>query len=676
MLEYYNDILCVSARELVADGFMTKANYEKKLQRNQIDVVRRGGGVGMYALVAVDSLPSKVKQAVKEAHPEGAIQMLKHWVMQNYEFDQDASGYFMDWAAQEQSDKATLKLAKLYAINASVLNCCLKLYDHGSLTNKMMGKTYSWEKMAQAIAILRKELGHDLPASPFRFRKRANEYKRKGYECLISKKFNNQNSRLVTARIEQLVVSIACQKNRPFNKNVWEMYNMFVTAELDVYDPETGELYNPDEFTDKTGEPIQLSESTINNILNKASNKVKIEFYLNSYSTFMHESMPHMHRHGGEFSLSQITMDDVDLSRQLQDTKARVHAYYAYDVVSQCVIGASYARKKNQQLVVDCFRDMFRLIYNNGWGMPKGIEVENHLMSEYKEGFLKAGNAFEFVHFCAPLNSQEKYAENMNGAKKRSIIHKNHAYIGRWYAKSRAYRVEYKKVSDENNDTYEAERYFSFEQLVAEDRKDSEEWNNTLHPNQKKYPGMTRWDVLVHNINPTLKPYSKVAMSKYVGVRVNTSIRRNSTVRVAHEEWWLSSPEVLEKLAPNSKKVQAYYLPEEDGSAKDVYIYQGERFIDKVEKVETYNRVYAEQTDEDKARFQHQQKKVGEFLGYVKRNTPATVGIQFNQQAVEVPEEEEDLMVEASPIDSEDEDSMFNLPNPNIDIKKVAITNM
>ena len=111
----------------------------------------------------------------------------------------------------------------------------------------------------------------------------------------------------------------------------------------------------------------------------------------------MHEQMPHMHRHGGSFSLSQITMDDVDLTRKLKDTKQRVHAYYAYDVVSQCVLGASYARKKDEGLVVDCFRDMFRLIARHGWGIPAGIEVENHLMSRYKEGFLKAENVFQFV---------------------------------------------------------------------------------------------------------------------------------------------------------------------------------------------------------------------------------------------------------------------------------------
>lgn len=414
--------------------------------------------------------------------------LLRGWIISNYELDQAAVAFFMDWAARQSSDKASDELARKYAINASVLNTCIKLYNRSRDYRKLMGEKYDWSMMATTIETLREEFGHDLPASTLRFRKKVNEYKQYGYECLISGKFGNQIARKVDHKTERLICSIAVLPNKPFNSNVHEMYMSFVCGELDVYDLSTGEIYNPDDFTDKNGDPKELSESTIRNVLNKPSNKLLIEHALSSYTTFMHEQMPHVHRHNGEFSLSQITMDDVDLTRKLKDTKQRVHAYYAYDVVSQCVVGASYGRKKDQMLVVDCFRDMFRLIERNGWGIPAGIEVENHLMSEYKEGFLQAGVAFNFVHFCAPQNSQEKYAEPLNGAKKRSVIHKNHAGIGRFYGKGK-WRTEYKKVSDEFNDTYEDREYFSFEQLVADDRRDSTEWNNTLHPNQKNIRG-------------------------------------------------------------------------------------------------------------------------------------------------------------------------------------------
>lgn len=477
-MEYYGNRLCISYSELVDSGIMTSANYNSLTYRKKVKVVRRGGGASdCCALIAIDSLPSKYKEAVEKKYPGGDEVRIKAWVLSNYEMDQAAIAFFHD--RSKTGIDLDEKKKREYIINASVLNCCIKLYERARDSQRLFGGKYNWDMMAKTIETLREELGHTLPMSTLRFRKKVNDYKRGGYGCLISGKFGNQSARRVSIKVERLVLSIAVQDNQPYNKSVWEQYLMFITGELDVFSYATGELYNPDEFVDKNGDPLSLSESTINNILNKPNNKMLIEQRLRSWSTFMHEQMPHMHRHGGDFSLSQITMDDVDLTRKLKDTKQRVHAYYAYDVVSQCVVGASYARKKDESLVVDCFRDMFHLIERHGWGMPAGIEVENHLMTQYKDGFLQAGVAFPFVRFCAPQNSQEKYAEPLNGAKKRSVIHKNHEGIGRFYGKGK-WRQEYKKISDETNELYEDKEYFSYEQLVADDKADTYEWNHAL----------------------------------------------------------------------------------------------------------------------------------------------------------------------------------------------------
>lgn len=648
-MEYYGNKLCISVRELVDGGIMTMPNYKQLSARGRIDVVRRGGGPMQYALIVVDSLPSSYREKVEEVYPGGDEVRLSGWIMSNYEMDQSAVAFFHD--REKTHIDLTDEKKREYIINASVLNCCIKLYEGARDRQKLFGGKYNWDMMATTIETLRKQLGHTLPASTLRFRKKVNEYKEFGYASLISGKFGNQSARKVDYKTERLILSIAVLPNKPYNTNVHEMYLSFVCGELDVYEIETGELFNPEDFTDKNGEPKFLSESTVNNVLNKPKNKLLIEHALSGYTTFMHEQMPHVHRHNGQFSLSQVTMDDVDLTRKLKDTRQRVHAYYAYDVVSQCIIGASYARKKDEGLVVDCFRDMFRLIERNGWGMPAGIEVENHLMSQYKDGFLMAGVAFPFVHFCAPQNSQEKYAEPLNGAKKRSIVHKNHEGIGRFYGKGK-WRTESRKVSDEYNDTYEDKKYYSYEQLVAEDRADNAEWNNSLHPNQKKYPGMTRWEVLVANINPTLQPYDKLTLSRYIGERVDTSIRRNSTVRVAYDDYWLSDTSVLERLQPNDYKVTAYYLPDDEGRPTDVYIFQGDRYIDKVEKVETYNRVMAEQTEEDIVNYIEQQKKISKFGKYVRDNAIGKVGVVTAQPVVEETSESQVLPV-AVPMDVE-----------------------
>lgn len=639
-MEYYGNRLCISMRDLVDGGIMTEPNYKQLAFRGRFDVVRRGGGAaGCYALVAVDSLPQRYKDKVEEVYPGGAQARLEGWIKSNYEVDQQAVAFFFS----KEKCGVTLPREKSqeYITNASVLNTCIKLYERASTAQKLFGGKYDWSMMAATIEVLRKHFGHTLPASTLRFRKKVNDYKTSGYACLISGKFGNQCARKVDHKTERLIIGIAVLPNKPWNTNVLELYNSFVTGELDVYDPESGELFNPEDFTDKNGEPMVLSEATITNYLNKPKNKILIDKATLSYTTFMHETMPHMHRHHGEFSLSKVSFDDRDLPRKLKDTRIRPKAYYAYDVTSGCCIGYAYNRAKNVDLVVDMFRNMFRLLDRQGWGCPAEVEVENHLMSQWRDSFLRAGVMFPFVRFCAPMNSQEKHAEQFNGAKKRSVEHRNHIGIGRFFAKSRQYRTENNKVFDEFNNTYVEKEYYTWDELIADDMRDIYEYNHALHPNQKKYKGMTRWDVLVANINPTLHPLDKATIARYVGERVSTTIRRNSYCRVAGEDWWLSKTEVIELLAPNDYKVEAYFLTDEDGKVTDMFIYQGDMYIDRLENIGTYNTARAEQTEEDERIFVAQRKKISHFNKYVEDNTIGRVGVierDTRSQTVEVEE--------------------------------------
>lgn len=652
-MEYYGNSWCISRSELIDGGIVGESNYDNWVRRGKVNVARAGKGLGNYALIVVDSLPQSAKDRIKEVYPDGPQAQLEGWIKSNYVVDQNATKYF--FSKEECGICLPREKAQEYVTNASVLNTCIKLFEKAhTYRKKIMGDRYDWSMMAAAIEILRKHFGHTLPASTLRFRKKVNEYKKYGYVSLISGKFGNQCARKVDYKTERLILGIAVLPNKPWNTNVLEMYNAFVTGELDVYDPESGELFNPDDFTNRNGEPKVLSEATITNYLNKPKNKILIDKATMSYTTFMHETMPHMHRHHGEFSLSKVSFDDRDLPRKLKDTRIRPKAYYAYDVTSGCCIGYAYNRAKNVDLVVDMFRNMFRLLDRQGWGCPAEVEVENHLMSQWRDSFLRAGVMFPFVRFCAPMNSQEKHAEQFNGAKKRSVEHHNHVGIGRFFAKSRQYRTESNKVFDEFNNTYEEKEYYTWDELIADDMRDICEYNHALHPNQKKYKGMTRWDVLVANINPTLQPLDKATIARYVGEKVNTSIRRNSYCRVAGEDWWLSKTEAIELLTPNDYKVEAYYLTDAEGKITDLFIYQGDMYIDRLENIGTYNTARAEQTEEDERIFTEQRKKISHFNKYVEENAIGRVGVLEKSSAEAAEQEQNEVMAESLEVEAQE----------------------
>lgn len=655
--EYCKNKLCVPAKDLVRSGVLTESNYKVMARRGQIDVVRPGNAARKKALVAVNSLPPKQREKLEAATGSPAA-ALRQWITSNYRPNHAAVAFFMEWAAHSASPNASKETAGRLAANAALLDCCLRLAADTDLCRRLVGRKGCWLQLAAALDGLRAFYGHTLPASERRLRAKALEYQKTGFSCLVSRYFGNKNNNKTPERVQRLLISLKVLPNQPYDSDVFTMYCMFLRGTLEVCDFSTGELLNPADFVDGNGKPLALSKTTIRNILNQPAAQFVIEKALRGRMEFYHEQMPHIHRHGGRYALSQVTMDDVDLPRRMSGG-AYVHAYYAYDVVSQCRIGMAYGRKKDDSLVTECFRDMFRLLARNNWGVPAGIEIEQHLMSKYKDGLLKAGRVFNFVRFCAPQNSQEKYAEALNGAFKTTIAHKNHENIGRWYGKG-ARRVDQKKISDSDNHTYEDRKYYTFDELVADDRRDSYEWNHAPHPDQKKYPGLSRWDVLTSNINPNLRPLDRQTLSLYIGEHVPTAVRRNSTVTVCGREFWLSSPQVLESLDPNNRKVTACYLPDDNGQPQDIYLYQNGRYIDTPRPVATFSRIMSEQTPHDREMFTQQCKVISRYTKYLKDNASDNIGIVETTTA---PAGGSSCSAPTAPTPAPQEDAAANLPD-------------
>lgn len=147
---------------------------------------------------------------------------------------------------------------------------------------------------------------------------------------------------------------------------------------------------------------------------------------------------------------------------------------------------------------------------------------------------------------------------------------------------------------------------------------------------------MTRWQVLESNMNPTLQPVDKAILYRFIGEHVETSIRRNSYCRVNYTDLWLSSPEVLDRLAPNNNQVDAYYLPDEEGNMGDVYIYQNGVLLDKLSNVGTFNTSEAEQTDKDKQVMTEQNKLISQFDAMTKKEAIAPVVVMKAETAKKI----------------------------------------
>lgn len=651
-MEYFKDTLCISYDDLVrndalegmlSDAVMSRSNYLKLCSNGTLKVIRPGKGKGCYALIEVSSLPDRFLHKVKIKYPQGMNVVLHKWFDDTYTIDTAAREYYSTEVYRANGSHIDTKVQRQYTINASVLNALIELSNNLSMRKRAMGNggRMNWEEISEAVEYFRVKVGHTLPAS--RIQDVMKRYKEGGYGALVSRKYCNQSARKVSANIEQLIISLAVQPTNPYNNTIMELFNQFMHGEIDVVDTTTGELFSPEDFY-KNGEPIQLSHNTIWNYVNNPKNRILIENQRQSWTMFNHSIRPYMHRKSPYFAFSKISLDDRDLPRKCH-SGIRPKAYYAYDVASGCVIGYAYSLKKDADLFIGCLRNMFQLIDRNGWGVPAEAEVENHLVRQYEDDLMRAGTVFPFVRWCAPTNSQEKRAEHFNKAKKYGVEKNNHTGIGRWWMKLSANRIYDQKVFDEKNNTYK-EKTYEYEELIADDMADIYEYNNQKHPNQVRYPGMTRWEVLCQNQNPTLKPYNKAVLYKMIGEVKTVSIHRNQSVHVDYRDFWLSSPELVSRLAPNTRKVQAYYLPDASGSFDTVYIYQGENYIGVCQYMPEYQEAKAEQTEDDKLIFTEQNKYVSRFNKMVKDGKPAKVEVIRKERKAAV-----EMALQATPVE-------------------------
>lgn len=685
-MEYYGKILCISYNDLTYDDrpvmvngkadysrsrtlkgvhpstlseeelapIMSIPNYKKLAAKEKINVVRSGRGLGGYVLVEIATMPLRFQERIKLKYGDMKEDVIRNRLGSHYHIDAKAREFYTRFRF-DNGDALPPEHIQEYTVNASVIEAVMRAMEDATFMRKAMkAGPVNWGELAGAISYYQAEFGHTLPVSSNRFKKRVNDFKANGYESLISRKFMNQNRRKVTYDIERLLLSIDAQPEQPFNTTVWEQYNLFVQGELELYDPETGEVLNPADFTDKDGNPLVLSPATVANYLNNPKNKaLRGKLHMSQWD-FNNAYRPYHLRSIGEYSLSKVSLDDRDLPRPMKDGN-RVKAYYAYDVVSGAVVEYAYNRYKTTELFLDCMRNMFQTLDRNGMYIPAELEVEHHLVSDFADGLMQAGTVFPLIRWCNPGNSREKRAEHKNREKKYGVEKRTQVGIGRWYAKLEANRPKEEKVYDEKNNTYKVKTY-SYEELVADDIRAIETFNAQPHPNQKRYPGMSRWDVLCAHQNPNLAPWDKAVLYRFIGQHTETTIRQNTYCTVMYNQYGLPSPEIIEKLEPRNYKVDAYYLPDADGTINEVYIYQNGRYIATCKPVARYNENTAEQTEYDKAAYTEQSKYVAQFDKMMKDGKIKRVGILAKEEAKLITE----VQAEAVPLPAQAEEEDYS----------------
>lgn len=603
MYQLIDNKITLSVRDWEAAG-LTYDQFRMDSQRGYLKIYRRG--LNGNTLIDVESILKRDRiEAIEAIYGKATDMRESKPQIYSVEMDTEARAYY---AGIE--DLSPAKVSE-YTAKASMFRAMKEGYHRQVNARAASGKKLTKKEFYAARTKWWNERCTMYNVAPYtnaRSLERAfTEYCNGGYKVLVHGGYGSDNARKVSRSLENLLLSLWRTNDKPFVNRVHELYMEFVSGNRELFDKETGELYRPEDFV-IAGKASEISVATVWRYLKDVVNTTAVYADRNGNFDYANRLRPKQHRKRGKYSLSKISMDDVALSRK--SVNGWVYKYIAVDVVSGYYFRPAYIiGKPNIGTVIDSFRNMFCELSELGLPMPGELEVENHLMKDIP--WLE--ELFPFVRFCN--SPTEKRAEhNIRSLKWTTAKDAGHTR-GRWYAKHEAYRVIRNKVDgDYVEPAYQPQR------IVADDLADIEAHNNSLHPLQKTYPGMTRREVFIKNYNPDLQQLERSYLYRFVGNETKTSIRNNDYCVVQGYGFELRNFNALTKLKPNNYEVTAYWLPEATGEIGEVYLYQGDVFIGIAENRENraYNECAIERTDDDRENMLYQSKRGAKFDKFVK----------------------------------------------------------
>lgn len=235
-MQYYNNILAVETKWLIAEGIMSEVNYRQLACRGDIRVVRRGCR-GQEALVDYESMPErfrrKVDAIVKDPYKAVKVNMVEEYIAHSAE----ASDYFDRYQIGDDRHLPADKRREYYA-NAIVMDAIHTLIVNRSAKRRALGgkATRFWEEISQAVQDLdRTRFPHALPANARSLERKYKAYKAEGYESLIHKTYimQNKNAAKVSddSQVSALGVLISDPRNLD-NEQVARIYNTLAAQML------------------------------------------------------------------------------------------------------------------------------------------------------------------------------------------------------------------------------------------------------------------------------------------------------------------------------------------------------------------------------------------------------------------------------------------------------------
>lgn len=501
-MEIYGRIQCITYDELVGSGIISEPSYKKKVRDGIINVVRRGCR-GRVALIDYTSLPSGLKAAYQEAHPNAEKELIKKSMSCTIQSDDNAVKFYRDY-----QPAISLERQQEYVLTAQVLNEMVRVEKAMKAEHKIRGSYLpreTWSAVRGTCENLREAYQHTLPENEARLRQKFNAYKREGYSCLINKNMGNQATRKIGGEEARLILKLRRSKFPIYTETqLFEEYNRQAV---------------------ERGLNIIKSPVTLRNFLYDPANMPLwyasvhgMQAWKGKYATIQKTALPQMRD-------SLWYGDGTKLNLYYKNEAGKMCTTSVYEIVdaySETLIGFDVAANET----FDSQYRAYRMAIETAGHKPYEIVTDN------QGGHNKLAAQGFFDKIChlhkptMPYNGQSKTIENVFGRFQQQVLHKIWYFTGQ--------NVTAKKLNSKPNIEFIEQNAYAlptYNEVVEIYRQCREEWNTLAHP----ATGMARIEMYEMSENPAtpvVTELDKVQMFWLTSKNTNTYTNQGITVEI------------------------------------------------------------------------------------------------------------------------------------------------
>lgn len=460
-MEYYNKTLCVTFKELTEGGIITGPTLLKNVQRGNIQSANRGGGEGSKALYVYASLPMKYRMMFEAKYGKPAdvlkAQELKEWVKE----DSDARAFYeaFEYDLNGVQTRLSQKLIDEYTSNASVLKMLWERMNELTSTTHALGggrRGDLWDIVFTQSEKLREVTSHTLPKNLARLKEKMSQFKKNGYESLISGKIGNKNTLKITEDAGRRLIALKRSRVPVLtDSQIFETFNQECEA--------------------KGWKPLKSVRSLKTWLESAAIEPLWHDAVYGEMSA--HQKFDRRHKTQLPSMRDALWYGDgTKINLYYRDDEGKVRTTSVYEVIdaaTEVFLGFCISDNEDYEAQYMAYR--------------MAIQVSGHkpyeIVHDNQGGHKKLQNQQFFDKLChihrttAPYNGASKTIESVFGRFQMQVLHKDWRFTGQ--------NITAKKDSSRPNMEFieaNKDKLYTYDELKEAYLKARTEWNEMAHP--------------------------------------------------------------------------------------------------------------------------------------------------------------------------------------------------